>query len=65
VNAVNPGPTDTGWATSDQAGQVARSMPAGRWNSPAEAAAVVALLLGDDAGTITGQVLDAEGGFRR
>jgi 3-oxoacyl-[acyl-carrier protein] reductase len=65
VNTVNPGPTDTGWATAELAGQVSRAMPAGRWNSPAEAAGVVALLLGPDAATITGQVVDAEGGFRR
>ncbi|HWN35200.1 MAG TPA: SDR family oxidoreductase [Pseudonocardia sp.] len=65
VNTVNPGPTDTGWATAELAGQVSRAMPAGRWNSPAEAAGVVALLLGSDAATITGQVIDAEGGFRR
>lgn len=65
VNCVNPGPTDTGWASPDQAALVARHMPRGWWNSPDEAAAVVALLLGPDAATITGQVIDAEGGFRR
>ncbi|MDQ3762478.1 MAG: SDR family oxidoreductase [Actinomycetota bacterium] len=65
VNCINPGPTDIGWASPDQAAFVARHMPRGRWNSPDEAAAVVALLLGPDAATITGQVVDAEGGFRR
>ncbi len=65
VNCVNPGPTDTGWATSDQDAFVGSHMPRGRWNAPSEAAAVVALLLGPDAATITGQVVDAEGGFRR
>jgi 3-oxoacyl-[acyl-carrier protein] reductase len=65
VNCVNPGPTDTGWATPEHAGFVGRHMPRGRWNSPAEAAAVVALLLSRDADSITGQVVDAEGGFRR
>jgi 3-oxoacyl-[acyl-carrier protein] reductase len=65
VNCVNPGPTDTGWASPDQAAFVNRQMPRGRWNSPDEAAAVVALLLSPDAATITGQVVDAEGGFRR
>jgi len=65
VNCVNPGPTDTGWASPDQAAFVIRQMPRGRWNSPDEAAAVVALLLSPDAATITGQVVDAEGGFRR
>jgi 3-oxoacyl-[acyl-carrier protein] reductase len=65
VNCVNPGPTDTGWATADQQSFVTRHMPRGRWNTPAEAASVVALLLSPDAATITGQIIDAEGGFRR
>jgi 3-oxoacyl-[acyl-carrier protein] reductase len=65
VNCVNPGPTDTGWATPEQDSFVAHHMPRGRWNTPAEAADVVALLLSPDAATITGQVIDAEGGFRR
>lgn len=65
VNCLNPGPTDTGWATPEQDAFVARHMPRGRWNSPDEAADVVALLLTSEAATITGQVLDAEGGFRR
>ncbi|WP_298180674.1 hypothetical protein [Saccharomonospora sp.] len=42
------------------------SFPSGwHWNTPAEAAAVVSLLLGEDASTITGNVVDAEAGFRR
>lgn len=65
VNSVNPGSTDTGWATPDHQAFVARHMPRGRWNTPREAADVVALLLAPEAATITGQVLDAEGGFRR
>lgn len=65
VNCVNPGPTDTGWATPDQEAFVGRHMPRGRWNTPDEAADVVAPLLSPDAATITGQVVDAEGGFRR
>lgn len=65
VNCLNPGPTDTGWATPDQEAFVASHMPRGRWNAPDEAADVVALLLSPEAMTITGQVVDAEGGFRR
>ncbi|WP_020669796.1 SDR family oxidoreductase [Amycolatopsis nigrescens] len=65
VNCVNPGPTDTGWATEELTRHVGRSLPRGRWNSPAEAAGVVAMLLGSDAATITGRVIDAEAGFRR
>jgi 3-oxoacyl-[acyl-carrier protein] reductase len=65
VNTVNPGPTDTGWATPDQAAEVGRALPRGRWGSPDEAAAVVAWLVGDDAASVTGHIIDAEGGFRR
>jgi 3-oxoacyl-[acyl-carrier protein] reductase len=65
VNCVNPGPTDTGWAGPELADVVARAMPRGRWNAPAEAAAVVAWLTGPDARSVTGQTIDAEGGFRR
>jgi 3-oxoacyl-[acyl-carrier protein] reductase len=65
VNCVNPGPTDTGWAGPDQAALVAAAMPRGRWNTPDEAAAVVAWLTGPDARSVTGATIDAEGGFRR
>ncbi|OZE31656.1 MULTISPECIES: SDR family oxidoreductase [unclassified Rhodococcus (in: high G+C Gram-positive bacteria)] len=65
VNTINPGPTDTGWASADLDTFVLRHMPRGRWNSPDEAAAVVAMLLSPDSGSITGQVIGAEGGFRR
>jgi 3-oxoacyl-[acyl-carrier protein] reductase len=65
VNTVNPGPTDTGWASAELAREVGAALPRGRWGSPEEAAAVVAWLVGDDAGSVTGQVIDAEGGFRR
>jgi 3-oxoacyl-[acyl-carrier protein] reductase len=65
VNCINPGPTDTGWAGPELAAQVGRALPRGRWNTPDEAAAVVRLLLGDDAATITGNTVDAESGFRR
>ncbi|MDV8020853.1 SDR family oxidoreductase [Rhodococcus sp. IEGM 1330] len=65
VNTINPGPTDTGWASADLDEFVSRHMPRGRWNSPDEAAAVVAMLLSPDSGSITGQVIGAEGGFRR
>jgi 3-oxoacyl-[acyl-carrier protein] reductase len=65
VNCVNPGPTDTGWAGPGTAAQVAAAMPRGRWNTPEEAAAVVAWLTGPDARSVTGATIDAEGGFRR
>ena len=65
VNCLNPGPTDTGWASPGLTAALAGALPRGRWGSPAEAAAVVAWLTGPDAASVTGQTLDAEGGFRR
>lgn len=65
VNTVNPGPTDTGWASPQLAEQVGRALPRGRWNTPDEVAAVVAWLVSDDAVLVTGDVIDAEAGFRR
>lgn len=65
LNTVNPGPTDTGWATPELAAQVGRALPRGRWNRPEEIAAVVAWLASDEAATIVGQIIDTEAGFRR
>jgi 3-oxoacyl-[acyl-carrier protein] reductase len=63
VNAVNPGPTDTGW---DIAGRdPTPAMPLGRWGNPNDAARLIAWLCSDEAAWITGQVIDSEGGFRR
>jgi 3-oxoacyl-[acyl-carrier protein] reductase len=63
VNAVNPGPTDTGWGLADQ--DPARTMPFGRWGESDDAARVIAWLCSDDARWITGQTINSEGGFRR
>jgi NAD(P)-dependent dehydrogenase (short-subunit alcohol dehydrogenase family) len=61
VNAVNPGPTDTGWATDLDPGR----FPLGRWGQPDDAARLIAWLCSEDAGWVTGQVINSEGGFRR
>ena len=65
VNCVNPGPTDTGWAEPMLQVEVAELMPSGRWGTPTDAANLVAFLVSDEGGWITGQVIDSEGGFRR
>jgi 3-oxoacyl-[acyl-carrier protein] reductase len=65
VNAVHPGPVDTGWAPPDLREEVRSLFPAGRWGRPEDIAPVVAFLTGPESGWITGQVIDAEGGFRR
>jgi 3-oxoacyl-[acyl-carrier protein] reductase len=65
VNAVNPGPVDTGWASPELHAEVAKAFPGGRWGRPQDIAAVVAFLASADSAWITGQVINAEGGFRR
>jgi 3-oxoacyl-[acyl-carrier protein] reductase len=65
VNCVNPGPVDTGWATGETHAAVAARFPSGRWGTPDDVARLVAWLVSDEAGWITGQVVDSEGGFRR
>jgi 3-oxoacyl-[acyl-carrier protein] reductase len=63
VNTVNPGPTDTGWATPEQYEEAQRRMPFGRWGEPDDAARLVAWLVSDDGRWITGQVITSDGGF--
>ncbi|WP_394613843.1 SDR family oxidoreductase [Lentzea sp. JNUCC 0626] len=65
VNAVNPGPTDTGWAGSELVEFVNERMPAKRWGLPDDAARLISWLCSPDGAWITGQVLNSEGGFRR
>jgi 3-oxoacyl-[acyl-carrier protein] reductase len=65
VNTVNPGPTDTGYATEAIRERVARRFPTGRWGAPDDVARLVAWLCTDEAAWITGQVINSEGGFRR
>jgi 3-oxoacyl-[acyl-carrier protein] reductase len=65
VNAINPGPVDTGWATDETRERLRDAFPAGRWGTPADIAAIVSWLAGADSAWITGQVINAEGGFRR
>jgi 3-oxoacyl-[acyl-carrier protein] reductase len=65
VNAVNPGPTDTGWIDDDLRAELLPSFPFGRIGLPEDAARVVAFLASEEAAWITGQVVHSEGGFRR
>jgi 3-oxoacyl-[acyl-carrier protein] reductase len=65
VNAINPGPTDTGWADSGVTARIRDALPAGRWGSPDDVARLVCWLASDSSAWITGQVINSEGGFRR
>ncbi len=65
VNAVNPGPTDTGWMSEDLRRELAPKFTGGRIGEPEDAARLVAFLAGEEAAWITGQVINSEGGFIR
>jgi len=62
VNAVDPGATDTGWATPEVYRAVLESHPQGRWGQPDDAARLITWLCTDDAQWITGQVIVSRGG---
>lgn len=65
VNAVNPGPTDSGWMTEELKAVLQPRFPFGRVGEPQDAAKLVNFLASDDAAWITGQILHSEGGFER
>jgi 3-oxoacyl-[acyl-carrier protein] reductase len=65
VNAVNPGPTDTGWMTEELRQELSAKFSARRVGEPEDAARLVAFLASDEAAWITGQVIHSEGGFLR
>ena len=65
VNAVNPGPTDTGWMDEPTRRALRERFPTGRVGRASDAARLVAWLCSDDAEWVTGQVIASEGGFLR
>lgn len=63
VNAIDPGPTDTGWADAEVYAAVEAQSPRRRWGTPDDAARLVAWLAGPESDWITGQVVHSDGGF--
>ncbi len=64
VNAVNPGPNQTGWMSAELEREAARRTPLGRAGRPEDAAALVSFLVSEDAAFINGQVITSDGGHR-
>jgi NAD(P)-dependent dehydrogenase (short-subunit alcohol dehydrogenase family) len=67
VNAVAPGPIDTGMltrftGTAERKKALASGVPLGRIGEPAEIARAVVFLASDKASFVTGQILTADGG---
>ena len=65
LNAVNPGPVDTGGYPPEVLETLRRRFPQQRWGVPDDPARLIAWLVTDEAAWITGQVINTEGGFRR
>lgn len=63
ANAINPGPTETGWISDELRADLASQTPLGRTGLPADSAGLVAFLLSADGGWITGQLLHSNGGL--
>jgi 3-oxoacyl-[acyl-carrier protein] reductase len=63
VNAVDPGPTDTGWMTQQQQLELLPRHSLGRLGQPEDAARLVAFLASSEADWITGQTIRSRGGF--
>ncbi|MEU2615144.1 SDR family oxidoreductase [Micromonospora sp. NPDC007271] len=65
VNLVHPGPTDTDANPADgpNAALISGFTALGRYAAPADIAAAVAFLAGDDSGYVTGATINVDGGF--
>ncbi|MCI0394812.1 MAG: SDR family oxidoreductase [Chloroflexi bacterium] len=63
INAVDPGPTDTGWMSQELRQELEQRAPFGRIGLPEDAAQLVCFLASDEAGWITGQIIRSRGGF--
>jgi 3-oxoacyl-[acyl-carrier protein] reductase len=63
VNAVDPGPTDTGWITEEVKRDLLPRFPMGRLGQPEDAARLITFLASEEAGWVTGQIIRSTGGF--
>jgi Dehydrogenases with different specificities (related to short-chain alcohol dehydrogenases) len=63
VNAIDPGPTDTGWMSDDVKQALLPQFPMGRIGLPEDAARLTTFLASEDSQWITGQIIHSRGGF--
>lgn len=64
VNAINPGPNDTGWMSDALKADVRANTPLGRIGTPQDTANLVSFLCSPEGGWITGQLLYSNGGIK-
>ncbi len=65
INAINPGPNDTGWMDQELKEKLRKQFPMGRIGNPSDTANLVGYLVKKEAAWITGQIIHSEGGFKR
>jgi 3-oxoacyl-[acyl-carrier protein] reductase len=65
INAINPGPNDTGWIDEEMKIKLIKQFPMKRIGRPKDTAKLVGFIASEDAEWITGQIIHSEGGFKR
>lgn len=63
VNAVDPGPTDSGWMPHELKEHLLPRFPMGRLGEPRDAAKLIVFLASEESEWITGQIIHSDGGF--
>lgn len=63
VNAIDPGPTDTGWISDEVRERLIAQTPLGRVGRPEDAAELAVFLCSPRSGWINGEVIVSDGGF--
>jgi 3-oxoacyl-[acyl-carrier protein] reductase len=63
ANVVNPGPIDTGWMDDGLREVLTPAHPLGRLGTPRDIAALVSFLVSEEGRWVSGQLINADGGF--
>ena len=63
VNAIDPGPTDSGWMNNELKESLLARFPMGRIGEPRDAAKLIVFLASEESEWITGQIIHSDGGF--
>jgi len=63
ANVINPGPTDTGWMSTELKSRVVGDTPLGRIGTAEDAANLVSFLCSLEGGWMNGQLLNSNGGL--
>lgn len=63
ANVLNPGPIDTGWMDDEIRAALRPAHPLGRLGEPRDIAAIVSFLVSSEGRWVSGQLLNADGGF--